>query len=44
VQGHGGVNRAVFVYQLESYRYWQLRRFGHDHEPATADQTPISMA
>jgi len=21
--GHGGVNRAVFVYQLESYRYWQ---------------------
>ena len=23
VQGHGGVNRAVFVYQIESYRYWQ---------------------
>src|SRR3954464_11254591 len=23
VQGHGGVNRAVFVYQVESYRYWQ---------------------
>jgi MOSC domain-containing protein YiiM/ferredoxin-NADP reductase len=21
--GHGGVHRAVFVYQLESYRYWQ---------------------
>ena len=21
--GHGGVNRAVFVYQLESYRYWE---------------------
>jgi ferredoxin-NADP reductase/MOSC domain-containing protein YiiM len=21
--GHGGVNRAVFVYQLDSYRYWQ---------------------
>lgn len=21
--GHGGVNRAVFVYQLASYRYWQ---------------------
>ena len=20
--GHGGVNRAVFVYQIESYRYW----------------------
>jgi ferredoxin-NADP reductase/MOSC domain-containing protein YiiM/ferredoxin len=23
VLGHGGVNRAVFVYQIESYRYWQ---------------------
>jgi ferredoxin-NADP reductase/MOSC domain-containing protein YiiM/ferredoxin len=21
--GHGGVNRAVFVYQIESHRYWQ---------------------
>ena len=21
--GHGGVHRAVFVYQVESYRYWQ---------------------
>jgi ferredoxin-NADP reductase/MOSC domain-containing protein YiiM/ferredoxin len=21
--GHGGINRAVFVYQIESYRYWQ---------------------
>jgi ferredoxin-NADP reductase/MOSC domain-containing protein YiiM/ferredoxin len=21
--GHGGVNRAVLVYQLDSYRYWQ---------------------
>src|SRR5205809_1313828 len=21
--GHGGENRAVFVYQIESYRYWQ---------------------
>ncbi len=28
VNGHGGVNRAVFVYQIESYHYWQeeLRR------------------
>ena len=26
--GHGGEQRAVFVYQIESYRYWQeqLRR------------------
>src|SRR3954470_18718862 len=23
VAGHGGEQRAVFVYQLESYRYWQ---------------------
>jgi ferredoxin-NADP reductase/MOSC domain-containing protein YiiM len=22
-QGHGGEHRAVFVYQLESYRYWE---------------------
>src|SRR3954467_6282607 len=25
VAGHGGEQRAVFVYQLESYRYWQQR-------------------
>ena len=25
LKGHGGVNRAVFVYQIESYRYWQER-------------------
>src|SRR4051794_23919435 len=23
VQGHGGPNRAVFVYQIQSYRYWE---------------------
>jgi len=23
--GHGGEQRAVFVYQIESYRYWQDR-------------------
>jgi ferredoxin-NADP reductase/MOSC domain-containing protein YiiM len=23
LHGHGGVNRAVFVYQTESYRYWR---------------------
>jgi ferredoxin-NADP reductase/MOSC domain-containing protein YiiM len=23
--GHGGEHRAVFVYQIESYRYWQQR-------------------
>src|SRR5258705_8476166 len=21
--GHGGENRAVFVYQIDSYRYWE---------------------
>jgi ferredoxin-NADP reductase/MOSC domain-containing protein YiiM/ferredoxin len=23
LQGHGGVNRAVFIYQIGSYRYWE---------------------
>ena len=25
LQGHGGKHRAIFVYQIESYRYWQDR-------------------
>ncbi len=31
--GHGGEQRAVFVYQLESYRHWQeqLKRTDFDH-------------
>src|SRR3954465_10529284 len=31
--GHGGEQRAVFVYQIESYRYWQqqLKRTGFIH-------------
>src|SRR4051812_24124048 len=31
--GHGGEHRAVFVYQIESYRYWQqlLRRDDFEH-------------
>jgi len=28
--GHGGENRAVFVYQVESYRYWEERLGRHD--------------
>lgn len=28
--GHGGEQRAVLVYQLDSYRYWQ-RHLGRDH-------------
>src|SRR5215469_2045359 len=29
LNGHGGEQRAVLVYQIESYRYWQ-RHFGRD--------------
>ncbi len=29
LQGHGGEQRAVLVYQIESYRHWQ-RHFGRD--------------
>ena len=29
LQGHGGPNRAVFVYQIESYRHWE-RALGRD--------------
>jgi MOSC domain-containing protein YiiM/ferredoxin-NADP reductase/ferredoxin len=28
--GHGGEQRAVFVYQIESYRYWEERLGRHD--------------
>jgi MOSC domain-containing protein YiiM/ferredoxin-NADP reductase/ferredoxin len=28
--GHGGEQRAVFVYQIESYRYWEQRLGRHD--------------
>ena len=27
--GHGGEHRAVFVYQIDSYRYWE-RHLGRD--------------
>ncbi|QDQ84051.1 MOSC and FAD-binding oxidoreductase domain-containing protein [Paraburkholderia megapolitana] len=43
LQGHGGPNRAVLVYQCESYRHWktQLGRadlaFGHFGENFTVD-------
>jgi ferredoxin-NADP reductase/MOSC domain-containing protein YiiM/ferredoxin len=30
VAGHGGVNRAVMVYQLDSYRYWERQLTRHD--------------
>ena len=44
--GHGGQHRAVFVYQLDSYRYWQdkLRRttftFGQFGENFTVEGLP----
>src|SRR5271169_107536 len=44
--GHGGEHRAVFVYQIESYRYWQeqLRRsdfvYGQFGENFTVDGLP----
>jgi ferredoxin-NADP reductase/MOSC domain-containing protein YiiM/ferredoxin len=44
--GHGGVNRAVMVYQLDSYRYWerQLGRndfsYGQFGENFTVDGLP----
>src|ERR1700727_804833 len=30
--GHGGEQRAVFVYQIESYRYWQEQLKRDDFE------------
>src|SRR6202021_2243969 len=44
--GHGGEHRAVFVYQIESYRYWQeqLKRsdfvYGQFGENFTVEQLP----
>ena len=46
LRGHGGEHRAVFVYQIESYRYWQeqLRRsdfvFGQFGENFTIEGLP----
>ncbi|HEY2024688.1 MOSC domain-containing protein, partial [Paraburkholderia sp.] len=46
--GHGGEQRAVFVYQIESYRYWQaqLKRtdfvYGQFGENFTIDGLPDS--
>src|SRR5271156_1209005 len=30
--GHGGEHRAVMVYQLDSYRYWDMQLQRHDFE------------
>src|SRR6201999_1332978 len=47
--GHGGEHRAVFVYQIESYRYWQeyLKRtdfvYGQFGENFTIEGMPDDM-
>src|SRR5436190_2967756 len=44
--GHGGENRAVFVYQIDSYRYWEQQfhrtdfTFGQFGENFTVDGLP----
>src|SRR4051794_1267465 len=44
--GHGGEQRAVFVYQIDSYRYWQTQlhrtnlTFGQFGENFTVDGLP----
>src|SRR6516162_6399354 len=46
LRGHGGEHRAVFVYQIDSYRYWegQLGRkdftYGQFGENFTVDGLP----
>jgi len=44
--GHGGEHRAVFVYQIESYRYWEKRlgrsdfTYGQFSENFTIEELP----
>jgi ferredoxin-NADP reductase/MOSC domain-containing protein YiiM len=46
LQGHGGEHRAVFVYQIDSYRYWQAELgrndfvYGQFGENFTVDGLP----
>lgn len=46
LQGHGGIHRAVMVYQLASYRYWEqvlqrtLGEYGMFGENLTVDDLP----
>jgi ferredoxin-NADP reductase/MOSC domain-containing protein YiiM len=46
LQGHGGEHRAVFVYQIDSYRYWQAElgrtdfAYGQFGENFTIDGLP----
>jgi MOSC domain-containing protein YiiM len=40
---HGGEHRAVFVYQIESYRYWE-RELGATSSTASSARTSPLMA
>jgi ferredoxin-NADP reductase/MOSC domain-containing protein YiiM len=46
LQGHGGEHRAVFIYQIDSYRYWQAQlgrtdfAYGQFGENFTVDGLP----
>jgi ferredoxin-NADP reductase/MOSC domain-containing protein YiiM len=46
LEGHGGEHRAVFVYQIESYRYWQNQlgrndfTYGQFGENFTVEELP----
>ena len=33
LKGHGGEQRAVMVYQIESYRYWEAQLLGSSTRP-----------
>ena len=45
---HGGEHRAVFVYQIDSYRYWQAQLgrsdFGYGHSGRISPSTGCPMA
>ena len=37
--GHGGEQRAVFVYQIDSYRYWERELGRSDFVPGSSERT-----
>ena len=41
--GHGGENRAVLVYQVESYRYWANELGRDDLEPGPVSYTHLTL-
>ena len=42
VAGHGGEQRAVFVYQLDSYRYWERELGRATSSPGSSARTSRS--